>query len=101
MIPLLVRIVDLLFSLYLVVLFGRFIFDMVRTFAPHWTPRGFLLVLANLIYSLTDPPLEFLRRYIPPLRLGPVALDTAFLVLFIGVTVLQRLMWVLYYAFLA
>lgn len=86
MISLLAEIIDLLFSLYLLVLFGRFIFDTVRIFVPHWTPQGFLLVLANVVYALTDPPLEFLRRYIPPLRLGAIALDTAFFVLFIGVS---------------
>ena len=86
MISLLAQIIDLLFSLYLLVLFGRFIFDTVRIFAPHWAPHGILLVLANAVYALTDPPLEFLRRYIPPLRLGAIALDTAFFVLFVGVS---------------
>lgn len=90
MIHLLAQIIDFVFSLYLLVLFGRFIFDTVRLFSPDWTPRGVVLVLANTVYSLTDPPLEFLRRYIPPLRLGGVALDTAFLVLFFAVSILQR-----------
>lgn len=91
MIHLFAHIIAFALSLYLLILLGRLIFDMVRTFSPQWTPQGIVLVLANAVYSLTDPPLEFLRRYIPPLRLGAVALDTAFLVLFIGVSLLQRL----------
>ena len=97
MISLLANIIDFLFSFYLLVLFGRFIFDTVRTFSPGWTPSGILLVVANLVYSLTDPPLEFLRRYIPPLRFGPIALDTAFLVLFIAVSLGQRLLLTLFF----
>lgn len=95
MLHLLARIIDFILSLYLLILLGRLIFDMVRTFSPGWTPQGALLVLANMVYSLTDPPLEFLRRYIPPLRLGAIALDTAFLVLFVGISLVQRLLWAL------
>jgi YggT family protein len=40
-----------------------------------------VLVLAEAIYTVTDPPLKFLRRFIPPLRLGQVSLDLSFLVL--------------------
>ena len=36
------------------------------------------------MYTLTDPPLKLLRRIIPPLRVGGVALDLSFLVLLIG-----------------
>lgn len=50
-----------------------------------------ILVLANLVYALTDPPLRLLRRFIPPLRLGNVALDVGFVVLFLGVAILGRI----------
>lgn len=90
MIYILAQIIDFVCSFYLLVLLARFVFDTVRLFAPHWAPRSILLVLANVVYSLTDPPLEFLRRYIPPLRFGAFALDIAFLVLFLGVSFMQR-----------
>lgn len=54
-------------------------------FKPGWRPRGILLPLAEIIYSLTDKPLEFIRRFVPPLRMGPVALDLSFIVLFLGI----------------
>lgn len=69
--------------LYLLVLLARFVFDLVQTFSREWTPKGPILVLAEGVYTLTDPPLRALRRVIPPLRLGGVSLDLSFLVLLI------------------
>ena len=74
--------------LYLVILIGRMIFSWVQAFARDWRPTGFVLVLAEVIFTLTDPPLKFLRRFIPTLRIGMVALDLSFMVLFIVVLIL-------------
>lgn len=74
--------------LYLLVLIGRLVFDIVQMLARDWQPKGFVLVIAEVIYTLTDPPLRALRKVIPPLRFGGVAIDIAFLVLFIGLQVL-------------
>jgi YggT family protein len=74
--------------LYLVLLVGRMIFSWVQVLARDWRPRGVVLVLAEVIFTLTDPPLKFLRRFIPPLRLGMVAMDLSFMVLFIVVLIL-------------
>jgi YggT family protein len=52
-------------------------------FARSWQPKGFVLLLVETIYSLTDPPLNFFRRFIPPLRIGSVSLDMSFLVVII------------------
>ena len=73
-------------AIYLVLLVGRLIFSWIQSFSRQWTPTGFVLVLA--VYTPTDPPLRFLRRYIPTLRLGTVALDLSFMVLFLVVFVL-------------
>ncbi|WP_219470610.1 YggT family protein [Nonomuraea rhizosphaerae] len=75
-------------SLYLVLLIGRMIFETVQAFARSWRPSGVVLVLAEATYTATDPPLKFLRRFIPPLRLGTVAFDLSFTVLFIVVLLL-------------
>ncbi|MFK5583945.1 MULTISPECIES: YggT family protein [unclassified Serinicoccus] len=85
------QILALLLNLYFFVLIGRLIFDWVQVFARDWRPKGPVLVLANGIYSLTDPPLRALRRVIPPLRLGGVALDLGFLVLIIAVGIARGL----------
>jgi YggT family protein len=74
--------------LYLVILVGRMIFSWVQAFARDWRPTGFVLVLAEVIFTLTDPPLKFLRRFIRPLRIGTVAMDLSFMVLFIVVLIL-------------
>jgi YggT family protein len=73
--------------IYFLILLGRLVFDYIQLFARSWQPKGLLLVLAEAIYTLTDPPLKFLRRYIPPLRLGQVSLDLSFLVLVLGIGV--------------
>ena len=75
-------------TIYLVLLIGRMIFGWVQVFAREWRPRGILLVLAEAIFTVTDPPLKFLRRFIPPLRIGMVAMDLSFMVLFIVVLIL-------------
>jgi len=75
-------------TIYLVILVGRMIFGWIQVFARDWRPTGVLLVLAEAIFTVTDPPLKFLRRFIPPLRLGMVAMDLSFMVLFIVVLIL-------------
>ncbi|GGL20359.1 YggT family protein [Planomonospora parontospora] len=77
--------------IYLLLLIGRMIFETVQAFARQWRPTGVVLVVAEAIYTVTDPPLKFLRRFIPPLRLGTVAFDLSFTVLFIVVWVLIQL----------
>ena len=74
--------------LYWLILIGRLIFDFVQIFARSWQPRGPILVVAEAIYSVTDPPLRFLRRFIPQLKLGGVQFDLAFLILIIAVQIL-------------
>ncbi|MBM9433162.1 YggT family protein [Flaviflexus equikiangi] len=75
--------------LYTFVLFGRVVIDLMSVLSRDWRPTGPILIAANLIYRLTDPPLRFINRYVPPLRLGPVALDIGFIVLFFGVSIAQ------------
>ena len=76
--------------IYLVVLIGRVIFSWVQVFAREWHPSGILLVIAEGIFTITDPPLKLLRRFIPTLRLGMVAMDLSFMVLFIVVLILLK-----------
>lgn len=79
-----------LLALYQLVILGRLVLDYVRMFSRDWRPRGPMLVVAEFLYSVTDPPLRLLRRALPPLRLGTVALDLSYLVLFLGVSLLHR-----------
>ena len=61
----------------------RFIVDWVQVFARAWVPSGPLLVGLEAVYSSTDPPIKALRRVIPPLRIGAVALDLSFIIVMI------------------
>jgi YggT family protein len=74
--------------IYLLLLVGRLILSWIQSFSRDWEPRGPLLVAAEIVMTATDPPLNFLRRFIPPLRLGSVALDLSFMVLFLVVLLL-------------
>jgi YggT family protein len=78
-------------NLFLIALIGRLILDYIRIFSPNFRPRGFLLALAELIYSVTDRPLRFVRQFVPPLRLGGISLDLSFIVVFFVVQLLMRL----------
>ena len=75
-------------NLFLLSLFARLILDYVRMFRPSWRPRGIIMPFAEIIYLITDNPLSFVRRFVPPLRMGPVALDLSFIVLFFGTQIL-------------
>lgn len=73
---------------FLAVLIFRLIMDYVFQFARSWQPGKPMVVLLEATYTVTDPPLKLLRRFIPPLRLGGVALDLSFFVLLIIVYIL-------------
>lgn len=72
---------------FLLLLVARLVMEYVFLFARSYEPKGAVVIVLELIYSVTDPPLKFLRRFIPPLRLGGVSLDLSFLVLFVIVTI--------------
>lgn len=78
----------LLLQIFLLALLGRLILDYVRLFSRTWRPRGIMLFIAETIYAITDKPTAFVRRFIPPLRIGAVSLDLSFLVLFFAVQLL-------------
>jgi YggT family protein len=75
---------------FIALLWIRFIVDWVQVFARSWSPRGVLLVLLEVVYSVTDPPIKALRRVIPPLRIGSIALDLSFLIVLVGAYILLR-----------
>jgi YggT family protein len=80
-----------LLSVFLFLLWVRFIVDWVQVFARRWEPRGPLLVALEGAYTVTDPPILALRKVIPPLRLGAVALDLSFLLVMISTYLLWSL----------
>ncbi len=67
----------------------RIVFDVVQSFARAWRPRGVVLLVASSVYTVTDPPLRLLRAKIPPVNLGGIGIDVAFLILFVVVVILK------------
>jgi YggT family protein len=75
-------------QVFLYALLGRLIFDYVQMFSRTWRPRGPVLYLVEAIYTITDKPMQFVGRFVPPLRIGSVSLDLSFIVLFFGTQIL-------------
>lgn len=84
-----------LLLLYFFVMWGRFALDIVQAYNRSWRPTGGLLVVSELVYTVTDPPIRAVRRALPPLRMGPVALDFGWtivmLVVIIAMTIVRYL----------
>ncbi|EME96422.1 YggT family protein [Streptomyces mobaraensis NBRC 13819 = DSM 40847] len=89
------QVVYIALYVFLIVLIFRLVMDYVFQFARSWQPGKAMVVVLEATYTVTDPPLKLLRRFIPPLRLGGVALDLSFFVLmiivYILITVVERL----------
>ena len=83
-------------DLYLFLFFVRMIMSFVPLLKPDFTPRGAVLVLFETVYTLTDPLIRFYDRFLPPLRLGGVALSLSFLAAWLTLGLAQRLVWVLF-----
>ncbi|MFC5790327.1 YggT family protein [Agromyces tardus] len=89
------NIVYTILLVYFFVMWARFVLDLVRTFNRAWRPHGFMLVLVEGVYTVTDPLVRFFRRLVPPIRIGQVALDLAWslamLVVIVAMTVVSWL----------
>ena len=82
-------IVELVLWLFILILIVRFVMDWVQMFARSWTPRGPALVLLELVYSVTDPPIRAVRRILPPIRIGGMGLDLSPMIVLIICYLLQ------------
>jgi YggT family protein len=84
-------IIDWVLWIFLLILFGRMILSWVPVLVRDWQPHGPMLVLAEVVYSITDPPLRLLRKVLRPVRVGSVMLDLAFIGLAILVSILMQI----------
>jgi YggT family protein len=76
---------------YLWLFIARFFIDLVRSFNPSFRPKGLVLVLLEIVMTLTDPPLKLVRRFIKPVRVGSIALDFGWTAVVLAITLLQGL----------
>jgi YggT family protein len=84
-------ILDTILLVAIIILIARFVLDWVQLLARSWRPRGFVLVLCEVLYSMTDPPLRAVRGVIPPIRLGAVMLDLSPMILLIALFILRAI----------
>jgi YggT family protein len=89
---LIVGLLSTIIWLFLLLLIARMIIGLIMVFARDFQPSGALVIVFEFVLSVTDPPLKALRRVIPPLRIGQVSLDLAFLVLFIALQIVLRVL---------
>jgi YggT family protein len=75
--------IHILLWVFIGLMWVRFVVDWVQVFARSWSPTGILLVLLEVVYSVTDPPIKALRKVIPPLRIGQIAIDLSFIIVMI------------------
>jgi len=82
-------------QLFIIALIARLVLDYVQMFARNWTPKGIALVFAEFVFTVTEKPLAFVRKFVRPLRVGSVSIDLAFILLFFGVQLLMRVVTLL------
>ena len=73
------QIINWILWIFLLILFARMILSWVPVLVRDWEPRGPMLVVAEIIYSITDPPLRLLRKVLKPVPVGSMMLDLAFI----------------------
>jgi len=85
-------VVKLLLFVFMLVLLARVVLSLVLSVSRDWHPKGAGLVVTESVFTITDPPIKALRKLIPPLRLGAISFDLAFLILFLAVSILWQVL---------
>ena len=80
-----------LIDIYFYILVGRFVVELYISLSRGKRPTGIFLVLFEIVMTLTDPPLKLVRRFVRPVRVGPMALDFSWTVLLFVVALLSNL----------
>ena len=87
----------LVLNVFLGLMLIRLVVDWVQVFARSWSPKGPVLFVLEIVYTITDPPIVFVRRFVPPLRLGAIALDTSFIIVLVAVYLLLELNTIVFF----
>lgn len=84
--------VSSILNLYVLILIARLVLEYVAVFARDWRPNGPLLLLSEVVYTLTDPPLKAIRKVVPNLQLGSVSLDLSFIILLFAISITRGIL---------
>lgn len=66
--------------IYTYFLWARLIIDWVLVLNRRFRPKGAVLVLIEIVYTVTDPPIRLIRKVLPPIRLGQISLDLGWMI---------------------
>ncbi|MET4053464.1 YggT family protein [Frigoribacterium sp. PvP054] len=78
-----------LLLIFFLLMWARFVLDLAQSFSRGWRPKGPVLLLAEAAYTVTDPPIRRVRKILPPVRLGSVALDFGWSIVMLAVIILM------------
>ncbi|WP_213816355.1 YggT family protein [Glaciihabitans sp. dw_435] len=90
-ISVILTVVYVVLVVFFILMWARFALDLVSSFNRNFRPRGLGLVLAVFTFSVTDPPLRFVRRFVKPVRLGGASLDFGWSIVMLVVIILMSL----------
>lgn len=85
------NVIYLALFLVFIAMWARFVFDWIQALNRGWRPRGGLIIVAELAYTITDPPIRVVRKVIPPLQFGSIRLDLAWTIVLIALLILMSL----------
>ncbi|OJF11601.1 YggT family protein [Couchioplanes caeruleus] len=85
----LLAVVSVLLLLVQLLLVVRAILDWSVALAGPSLPGSFRSRLSAVVHALTEPILAPVRRILPPLRVGGVGIDLAFIVVFLAIVVIR------------
>ncbi len=83
----------IILRVFALILIARIVIEMIQSFSRNFQPPRWFVMMAEPLFMITDPPVKALRRIIPPLRLGNVALDLSVIVLFIILSILTAVVY--------
>lgn len=87
----LLQVLYYLLFIYWLLLLGRLVVELVRSFARDWRPTGIAVVIIEIVFTATDPPIRALRRILPPIPLGPIRLDLSLMIVMIVVLIAMQI----------
>ncbi|CAO1651422.1 YggT family protein [Salinibacterium sp. NSLL150] len=79
-------------TLFMFAMWARFILDLVVVFARGWRPSGIGLVLSELVFTITDPPIKAVRKVVPMIRIGNGALDLSWMLVMLVCIILTSIL---------
>jgi len=76
-------------TIFILIMWVRLVFDFVINVNRGWRPRGAGIVVAEVAFTITDPPIRFVRRFVRPLRVGSISLDLSWTIVMLTAIILS------------